>query len=161
MGAGWWGPVGVPRTLGRMFEVTAQTTFNALHAIVIDGQREPLHGHDWLVRATIAGPTLDGDGLLCDFHAVEAALERIAEPWRHRSLNDCEPFRTRGLEPTAEHVAFVVAQGLASLLRDTLPRGARVARVRVTEAPHCVATYAPPTTTTPTEPTPTEPARTP
>lgn len=127
-----------------MFEITAEATFNAQHAITIGGEREPLHGHDWVVRATIAGPQLDREGLLCDFHAVEAALRGILGPWNHDNLNSSEAFRGRKLEPTAENVAMVVAHELARALKDTLPGGARVARVAVTEAPRCVATYLPP-----------------
>lgn len=126
-----------------MFEIRVRHRFNALHAIVIDGQREPPHGHDWLVEATIAGPTLDADGLLCDFHAVERALRGITDPWNHDNLNNSEAFRGRKLEPTAENVAMVVALELARALADTLPQGARVSQVSVTEAPHCVATYIP------------------
>ncbi|UYV13923.1 MAG: 6-pyruvoyl tetrahydropterin synthase family protein [Phycisphaera sp.] len=132
-----------------MFEITAQTRFNAQHAILIKGEREPLHGHDWLVRATIAGPTLDGEGLLCDFHAVEAALRLIVDPWNHDNLNHSEAFRGRKIEPTAENVAMVIATELASALGETLPTDARVARVSVTEAPDCVATYIPPTAADP------------
>ncbi|MFI4881752.1 MAG: 6-pyruvoyl trahydropterin synthase family protein [Phycisphaerales bacterium JB064] len=127
-----------------MFEVTAQRRFNAQHAILIGGEREPVHGHDWLVQATIAGPELDSEGLLCDFHAVEAALGQIVSPWNHDNLNLCEAFRGRKLEPTAENVAFVIATELAMALDERLPRGARVARVSITEAPDCVATYFPP-----------------
>lgn len=127
-----------------MFEITAQTSFNAQHAILINGEREPVHGHDWVVKATIAGPTLDGEGLLCDFHAVEAALRRIVEPWNHDNLNHSEAFRGRSIEPTAENVAMVIASELHAALRPNLPAHARVARVCVTEAPRCVATYIPP-----------------
>ncbi len=125
------------------YEITAQTTFNAQHAILIKGEREPVHGHDWVVTATIAGPTLDGEGLLCDFHAVEKALRLIVEPWNHDTLNSSEAFRGRTIEPTAENVAYVIATELATALMEMLPEGARVARVSVTEAPHCVATYVP------------------
>ena len=38
---------------------------------------------------------------------------------------------------------MVVATELATALAPTLPKGARVARVSVTEAPDCVATYIP------------------
>jgi len=126
-----------------MFEITVQAHFNAQHAILISGQREPVHGHDWLVRATIAGPELDGEGLLCDFHAVELALRAVCDPWNHDNLNHNEAFRGRKIEPTAENVAMVVAKELARALAPTLPEGARVARVAVTEAPDCVATYIP------------------
>ena len=127
-----------------MFEVSAQHTFNATHAIVIDGQREPVHGHDWIVEATIAGPTLDAQGLLCDFHAVETALDRITAPWHHGDLNRSDAFRQRNIEPTAENVALVVAEELIRALENDLAPGARVARVRVTEAPNCTAAHVPP-----------------
>ncbi len=124
-----------------MFEITVQAGFNAQHAILIGGEREPVHGHDWLVEATIAGPTLDAEGLLCDFHAVEAALSAIVKPWIHADLNHDEAFRGRKLEPTAENVAVVIATELERALDGRLPEGARVSRVSVTEAPRCVATY--------------------
>lgn len=127
-----------------MFEITVQAGFNAQHAILIGGEREPQHGHDWLVEATIAGPTLDAEGLLCDFHAVEAALRAIVEPWIHGDLNLAEAFRGRTLEPTAENVALVIAAELERALEGRLPEGAGVSRVAVTEAPRCVATYLPP-----------------
>ena len=122
-----------------MFEITVCASFNATHAIVIDGVREPVHGHDWRVEATIAGPTLDDDDLLCDFHAVEAALEGILNPWRHAHLNEAEAFAD--VEPTAELVAKVIPDRLAEALGDRIPADARVSRVCITEAPGCVATY--------------------
>src|SRR5690606_16287926 len=61
-------------TMRRMFEISVQRTFSAAHAIVVRGRREPLHGHDWRVTIVVAGNDLDADGLLCDFHALEAAL---------------------------------------------------------------------------------------
>lgn len=124
-----------------MYEITIQKSFNATHAIVIAGVREPVHGHDWQVVATIAGPRLDEAGLLCDFHELESALASILDPWNHTHLNDAADFA--GVEPTAEWVATVVAQRLAAALGGRLPGDARVARVGVTEAPGCVATYLP------------------
>ena len=126
-----------------MFEIAVQRQFNATHAIVVAGQREPVHGHDWHVQAIIAGPHLDANGLLCDFHAVEAALDAIVQPWRHAHLNSCEGFSSAKLEPTAENVAFLIAQGLDKALKSQLPQGAALACVRVTEAPGCVASYIP------------------
>lgn len=127
--------------MAAMFEITVRTTFNATHAIVVGGQREPVHGHDWEVLATIAGPTLDDEHLLCDFHAVEAALQAIVDPWRHAHLNDAAAFAE--LEPTAERVAEAIASRLADALEGVLPTDAAVSAVRVTEAPGCVATYLP------------------
>ncbi|GIW73587.1 MAG: 6-carboxy-5,6,7,8-tetrahydropterin synthase [Phycisphaerales bacterium] len=126
-----------------MYEVICQQRFNATHAVRIEGQREPIHGHDWIVRVIVAGPTLDDQGLLCDFHDLERTLAGLLAPWNHRCLNELDPFGA-SLEPTAENLARVLADRLGQALNDRLPSGARVARVEVTEAPNCVAAYAPP-----------------
>jgi 6-pyruvoyltetrahydropterin/6-carboxytetrahydropterin synthase len=120
-------------------ELTVKARFSAAHALVIQGTREPLHGHDWRVTATIAGDSLDADGLLCDFHAIKAALRTITRRLNTANLNEIEPFDQ--LNPSAEHVAQHIAERLAAALTSVLPEGARVASVRVTEAPGCAATY--------------------
>ena len=124
-----------------MYEITVEASFNATHTIVINGEREAVHGHDWRVVVTLAGPELDGDGLLCDFHEVEAVLGNIIDPWGHTHLNDAAAFR--GVEPTAERIAEALARSLQQGLEGRLRGGARVSRVAITEAPGCVATYLP------------------
>jgi 6-pyruvoyltetrahydropterin/6-carboxytetrahydropterin synthase len=124
-----------------MYELTVEATFSAAHAILIAGEREPLHGHDWHVTACVAGETLDPEGLLIDFHALEESLSAILRPFRNANLNDAPPFdRTN---PTAENVARFIALSLAERAR--MPgeggRNTRVAWVRVTEAPGCAVTY--------------------
>jgi len=124
-----------------MYSISVETEFCAAHAIVIAGVREPLHGHNWRVTATICGDTLDDDGLLCDFHAVEATLREAVAPFANANLHDAPPFDRRN--PTAELVARHIADELARRLASALARGARVSSVRVTEAPGCAATYRP------------------
>lgn len=121
-----------------MFTLRIERSFSAAHAIVIRGTREPLHGHDWGVVAEVAGPALDPDGMLVDFHAVEACLDRILGRLHNRNLNDTAPFDR--VNPTAELVARHVADALAP----SLPAGVRLRAVSVREAPGCTATYAPP-----------------
>lgn len=122
-----------------MFEITVEATFSAAHAITVRARREPLHGHDWHVTAAIRGAALDADGLLADFHGVERALREIVAPFHNRTLNDVPPFDR--VNPSAEQVARHVGQRLAGALEGVLPAGARVASVRVTEAPGCAATW--------------------
>lgn len=124
-----------------MFELTVQAKFSAAHAITIRGRREPLHGHDFRVTATISGPDLDGDGLLVDFHAVERALRDLVGPWNNRTLNEIPPFDR--LNPTAENIARHIGEQLAARLAPMLPRSAAVTSVRVGEAPGCAAAYRP------------------
>lgn len=125
-----------------MFTLTVQAEFAAAHAIVIAGQREPVHGHNWHVTAELEGPTLDEDGLLCDFHTVEATLRDLLEPFKNADLNAAPPFDQ--VNPTAERVAEYIAAELGNRLDAALAPYARVASVRVTEAPGCAATYRPP-----------------
>lgn len=127
-----------------MYEISVQTEFAAAHAIVISGVREPVHGHNWHTTVTIAGKALDRDGLLCDFHLVERALLALTERFRNQNLNDLPPFN-QTLNPTAENLAFHIADELGKALSGRLPPGVAVTSVRVTEAPGCAATYRPPT----------------
>lgn len=120
-----------------MYELTVEREFCAAHAILIRGEKEPVHGHNWRVRVELAGETLDEDGLLCDFHEVERGLDRILARFHNRDLNATPPFDT--LNPTAEHVARHLAESLAP----GLPAGVRLSRVSVTEAPGCTAAYVP------------------
>jgi 6-pyruvoyltetrahydropterin/6-carboxytetrahydropterin synthase len=122
-----------------VFDLTIESTFSAAHAIVIAGRREPLHGHDWHITATISGPSLDAGGLLCDFHAAEAALREVTAPFHNRNFNEIPPFDR--LNPTAENIAGYFADQLAARLRPILRPGAALSALRITEAPGCAATY--------------------
>ena len=124
-----------------MYEITVQAEFAAAHALTIGGIVEPIHGHNWHVTVTIAGRTLDRDGLLCDFHTVHDHLLEIIEPFHNRNLNDAEAFKA--MNPSAEHVALHIARSLKDRLDDALAPHAWVDSVRVTEAPGCAATYRP------------------
>lgn len=115
--------------------LTLETVFSAAHAIVMQGEREPIHGHDWRVTVRVGGETLDNDGLLVDFHKLQHDLRAIVDPWHNRNLNEVEPFDT--VNPTAE----LVAQTIGERLADTLPPGVRLISVRVTEAVGCAAEY--------------------
>jgi 6-pyruvoyltetrahydropterin/6-carboxytetrahydropterin synthase len=121
-----------------MYLVRIERTFSAAHAIAMGGTQEELHGHDWRVEATVAGPSLDADGLLVDFHALERSLESIIGRFRNRNLNTTPPFDR--VNPTAE----LVAQFIATQLAASLPAGVRVHAVSVGEAPGCTATYSSP-----------------
>ncbi len=120
-----------------MFELSVQRVFSAAHALVLAGQREPLHGHDWRLTVVVRGDRLDGEGLLCDFHALESAVDGIIAPFRNANLNEVEPFMQAN--PSAEKLV----QYIGERLKTALPPGASLARVSVTEAPGCEATYIP------------------
>ena len=86
-----------------MYTITVTHEFCAAHTLTIAGAREPLHGHNFVTKATIAGDTLDGDGLLCDFHTAHAVLVEICNPFTNRNFNEIAPFDTTN--PSAELIA--------------------------------------------------------
>ncbi len=119
-----------------MFEVSVESFFSASHQVILpDGKKEPVHGHDWKVTATFAGNDLDEAGFLVDFIAAEGILSEIVAKLNHTSLNECPAMC--GMNPSAEHVAKIIGDYIA---RDETV-GNTFARVNVTEAPGCSATY--------------------
>ncbi len=122
-----------------MYEITVEREFCAAHALTIAGVREPIHGHNFRVTVTLEGQTLDEDGLLCDFHTVNAVLKDICRPLVNANLNETPPFDR--VNPSAEQIARHIADELAGRLDDALAPEARVASVRVTETTGCSAVY--------------------
>lgn len=118
------------------FALEVECEFAAAHAIVLLGERERIHGHNWRVVVSVAGKRLDGEELLCDFHAVERMLAEIVAPFRDGNLNETPPFDR--VNPTAEAVARHVAAELSSRLCRNIPT-VHLEWVRVTEAPRCTA----------------------
>jgi 6-pyruvoyltetrahydropterin/6-carboxytetrahydropterin synthase len=120
-----------------MYEICIQARFSATHQVrVYDGEFEPLHGHDWAVKAVFRGPELDRIGVLVDFVAAEQALRAVVAALDHTYLNEVPLLR--GLNPTAEHVARRVFEELAARMGAQTPLFA----VYVREAPGCTAGYA-------------------
>jgi 6-pyruvoyltetrahydropterin/6-carboxytetrahydropterin synthase len=121
------------------YTITVTHEFCAAHTLTIAGAREPLHGHNFVTKATIAGDTLDDDGLLCDFHTVHDVLVEICNPFMNQNFNEIAPFDTTN--PSAELIARHIGEELAGRLDNALAPNARVHSVSITEAPGCVATY--------------------
>lgn len=120
-----------------MYELTVERVFCAAHAIVINGRREPVHGHNWRVRLTVSGRELDSNGLLCDFHALERVLDNVIGRYNNANLNEIPPFDR--INPTAEAVARTIGEQVLP----KLPRGVNLTRLALTEAPGCEATWQP------------------
>ncbi|MGA2497031.1 MAG: 6-carboxytetrahydropterin synthase [Tepidisphaeraceae bacterium] len=119
-----------------MFEITTTRSFSAAHALrLYDGSMEPLHGHNWKVKVTVAAAALDAIGVVMDFHELERLVDAVLAPLNNANLGDVEPFRH--LNPSAEHVAWHVAQSLV------LPKHARLVSVEVWETETNSAVYRP------------------
>ncbi len=119
-----------------MYSVTVESRFSATHQLRLAcGDLEPMHGHDWLVRAKVRALDLCDLGMVVDFHRLESLLNDVVGVLHHKHLNSVEVLH--GKNPTAEVLArhvfdAVRAKGLEGLTR-----------VEVTEAPGCIAAYEP------------------
>lgn len=118
------------------FEITTLREFSAAHQLrLYDGGLEPLHGHNWRVRVTVAAERLDAIGVVMDFHELERLVDTVLAPCRDRHLNDLPAFFR--LNPSAENVALHIAQSLA------LPAGVKLRQVEVWETAGNSAVYRP------------------
>ncbi|MGA7079010.1 MAG: 6-carboxytetrahydropterin synthase, partial [Terriglobales bacterium] len=68
-----------------MYEVTVEDTFAAGHYLRnYKGKCENPHGHNYKVRVTLAGATLDEAGLLLDFKLLKHVLRPIVDRIDHQ-----------------------------------------------------------------------------
>ncbi len=119
------------------FEISAERRFAASHQLrLYDGTLEPLHGHNWRVRVTVAAAELDAIGVVMDFHELERLLGDVVERFGNSHLNEQVPFKAE-LNPSAENVALHVARAIK------LPDRVRLTMVEVWETPENRARYRP------------------
>jgi 6-pyruvoyltetrahydropterin/6-carboxytetrahydropterin synthase len=87
-----------------MYEVTVEDSFAAGHYLRdYKGKCENPHGHNYKVRVTLTGPTLDKAGLLLDFKDLKGVMKHVIDRLDHQMLNEIEPFIA--LNPSAENLA--------------------------------------------------------
>jgi 6-pyruvoyltetrahydropterin/6-carboxytetrahydropterin synthase len=124
-----------------MFEVSVDATFAAAHSLRgYQGKCENLHGHNYKVRLTVAGPQLDEIGLLQDFTSLKRVLRAIVDKLDHQHLNEMSPFDK--LNPSAENLARFIHDESARDLAGKLGNS-KLASVTVWETETASATYKP------------------
>jgi len=124
-----------------MFEVYVDESFAAAHNLRgYKGKCENLHGHNYKVRVTLAGPELDSVGLLYDFVHLKQVIQSVIRSLYHKYLNEMKPFDV--LNPSAENIARHIYDETAKQLRE-VPNGAGVASITVWETDVTAATYRP------------------
>jgi len=124
-----------------MFEVYVDESFAAAHNLRgYKGKCENLHGHNYKVRVTLAGPELDSVGLLYDFVHLKQVIQSVTRSLDHKYLNEMKPFDV--LNPSAENIARHIYDETAKQLHK-VPNGAGVASITVWETDVTAATYRP------------------
>jgi 6-pyruvoyltetrahydropterin/6-carboxytetrahydropterin synthase len=128
-----------------MFEVSVEETFAAGHALRgYRGKCENVHGHNYKVRVTLAGPALGSIGLLYDFKDLKDAIQCTVRKLDHQFLNDIAPFDA--LNPSAENLAKYFYEGITRLLAENGSKSnpsapCAVKQVTVWETDTTTATY--------------------
>lgn len=90
-----------------MFEIKVSAEFEAAHRVAgYPGKCDRLHGHSWVVEASVIGSKLDNLGMLVDFKLVKGRLRELLETLDHRMLNELPAFEN--INPTAENIAQYV-----------------------------------------------------
>ncbi len=96
-----------------IFEITKSATFDAAHYFAEGPAHRPyanLHGHSFMVQATVRGPAQEPVGWVADLADLDAALRTVAAELDHGLLNE-KP----GLErPTLEHLCLYFEARLKS-----------------------------------------------
>lgn len=125
----------------KMFEVTVEETFAAGHALRgYKGKCENVHGHNYRVCVTLAGPELDPAGLLYDFVHLKQIINGVIRSLDHKFLNDYAPFDV--VNPSAENIAKYFYDEASKVLRQ-VPNGARISSITIWETETSAATYRP------------------
>lgn len=124
-----------------MFEIYVEGSFSAGHALRgYRGKCENPHGHNYKVRLTLVGPSLDQTGLLADFAVLKQSMRATMAMLDHKYLNDQDPFDQ--INPSAENLAkYFYDQAAGSFpAEENRPR---LKHVTVWETDTTAATYWP------------------
>ncbi len=117
-----------------MFEITTETSFSAAHRLKnYQGPCENLHGHNWLVKATVRCTELDNAGIGIDFKILKNHLKTIADQFDHKDLNE-----VLEANPSSENIAcFIFGQLKIAMAGSKVT----VVRIEVQETPGNAAVY--------------------
>ena len=119
-----------------MYTVTVESTFRASHQLTMgDGGKEPLHGHDWVVRVAVSADELDEMGLAVDFNDLKAMIADVTGPFAGAKLEQLDCFA--GCNASAENVAKYIYDRIEPMLAGRL----KLDYAEVMEADGCWTKY--------------------
>jgi 6-pyruvoyltetrahydropterin/6-carboxytetrahydropterin synthase len=119
-----------------MFTISVERHFRASHQLILpDGSIEPVHYHDWVVTASLSSEKLNNMGVLMDFKALKAMIDKTVAGFENTALESIGYFQQNN--PSAENVAKYIYDKL----RIELPEGVKLRNIRVAEEPGCSAKF--------------------
>jgi 6-pyruvoyltetrahydropterin/6-carboxytetrahydropterin synthase len=100
-----------------MYTVTVKRDFVAQHILVGGdwGSENEWHSHHYEVEIQLEGRTLDKHGYLVDIVDIETNLEALVAHFKDKTLNETSEFA--GLNPSLEHFARILCQGLSESIQ--------------------------------------------
>jgi 6-pyruvoyltetrahydropterin/6-carboxytetrahydropterin synthase len=123
-----------------MYEVTVERGFSSGHFLRnYKGKCENPHGHNYKVRITLRGETLDVAGLLLDFKDLKQVMLPVIDRLDHQMLNDLEPFTE--INPSAENLARYFYDETNKQLAEMTGNRVRVKDCTIYETDTTTATY--------------------
>ena len=120
-----------------MYEVTIETHFSSAHRLrQYNGECERLHGHNWIVKVSVASDKLNDLGMVMDFKELKSKTKALMDEFDHQYLNEVSPFTE--LNPTTENIAKYVFDRLSKVINTDY---IKVSKVTVWESSTCCASY--------------------
>jgi 6-pyruvoyltetrahydropterin/6-carboxytetrahydropterin synthase len=100
-----------------MYTLAISKSFSANHFLIGGdwGPENELHSHDYTLEVRLSGEHLNEHGYLVDIVQFEQVLDALVGHYRHKTLNEQAEFK--GLNPSIEHFARILAQTLAGHLQ--------------------------------------------
>jgi 6-pyruvoyltetrahydropterin/6-carboxytetrahydropterin synthase len=97
-----------------MYTVAVKREFIARHYLTGGdwGEENKPHAHHYAIEVRLEGSHLDKHGYLTDICDIEAVLDARISYFRDKTLNELPEFE--GLNPSIEHFARILCQGLAA-----------------------------------------------
>jgi 6-pyruvoyltetrahydropterin/6-carboxytetrahydropterin synthase len=123
-----------------MYQVTVEAGFSSGHYLRnYHGKCENPHGHNYKVRVTLVGETLDATGLLLDFKMLKQVMRPVIDRIDHQMLNDLAPFTE--INPSAENIAKYFYDQTNLQLAEMTQGRVRVTACTIWETDTTTATY--------------------
>jgi 6-pyruvoyltetrahydropterin/6-carboxytetrahydropterin synthase len=120
-----------------VYEVSIKKSFSAAHTLKdIGGTCEQLHGHNFIVEASVSSHKLSDSGILIDFSVLHEWTDEILQELDHKHLNETPFFNV--LNPSAENIAKFIYERLLEKARS---HDINVDRVTVWESEDTKASY--------------------